>query len=187
MVALTGPPCRSQPRGDRQQVAGPGRGSLCSSDGASLGRGEAPERAVGGRTAALLVLDTASRALGTAELLHVCRMTFIVTDPGEARQAPREPLQGCSGAAAGQGGQQTEEGTAQGDDGVLEPNWPWLVWLSGLSAGLRTKGLLVQFPVRALPWVAGRVPSRGRMRGKPHADVSLPPSPSLPLSLKLNK
>ena len=26
---------------------------------------------------------------------------------------------------------------------------PWLVWLSGLSAGLRTKGSLVRFPVRA--------------------------------------
>ena len=30
----------------------------------------------------------------------------------------------------------------------------WLVWLSGLSASLRTKGSLVQFPVRAHAWVA---------------------------------
>ena len=30
---------------------------------------------------------------------------------------------------------------------------PRLVWLSGLSAGLQTKGSLVQFPVRARAWV----------------------------------
>ena len=41
---------------------------------------------------------------------------------------------------------------------IKSTNWPWLVWLSGLSAGLRTKGLLVQFPVRAHAWVAGQVP-----------------------------
>ena len=41
----------------------------------------------------------------------------------------------------------------------------WLVWLSGLSAVLRTKGSLVQFPVRAYAWAAGWVPSRGRERG----------------------
>ena len=49
----------------------------------------------------------------------------------------------------------------------------WLVWLSGLSAGLRTKGSPVGFPVRAHAWVAGQVPSRGRVRGN-HTDVSLP-------------
>ena len=38
---------------------------------------------------------------------------------------------------------------------------PWLVWLSGLSAGLRTKGSPVWFPVRAHAWVAGQVPSGG--------------------------
>ena len=27
--------------------------------------------------------------------------------------------------------------------------WPWLVWLSGLRAGLQTKGFPVRFPVRA--------------------------------------
>ena len=42
---------------------------------------------------------------------------------------------------------------------------PWLVWLSGLSAGLQTKGLRVQFPVRAYAWVVGWVPGGGRMRG----------------------
>ena len=39
------------------------------------------------------------------------------------------------------------------------------MWLSGLSTGLGTKGLLVQFPVRAHAWVAGQVSSGGRMRG----------------------
>ena len=38
---------------------------------------------------------------------------------------------------------------------------PWLVWLSGLSAGLWTKGSLVRFPVRAHAWVAGQIPSWG--------------------------
>ena len=38
---------------------------------------------------------------------------------------------------------------------------PWLMWLSGLSAVLRSKVLLVGFPVRALAWVVGQVPSRG--------------------------
>ena len=32
---------------------------------------------------------------------------------------------------------------------------PWLVWLRGLSASLQTKGLPVQFPVRAHAWVVG--------------------------------
>ena len=36
---------------------------------------------------------------------------------------------------------------------------PW--W----NTGLRTKGSLVQFPVRAHAWVAGQVPSRGCWRG----------------------
>ena len=38
---------------------------------------------------------------------------------------------------------------------------PWLVWLSGLSAGLQTKGLPVRFPVRAHAWVVGQVPGIG--------------------------
>ena len=60
-------------------------------------------------------------------------------------------------------------------------NWPWPVWLSGLSAGVQTEMLPVQFPVRAQAWVA-------RVR-QPHIDVSVPLSlpPSLPLSLKINK
>ena len=66
---------------------------------------------------------------------------------------------------------------------------PWLVWLSGLSASLQTKGLLVQFPVRAHAWIAGQV-SGGRVyERQPHIDVSLSPSlpPSLPIRLKINK
>ena len=60
------------------------------------------------------------------------------------------------------------------------------LWLRGLSASLRTKGSLVWFPVRAHAWVAGQVPRRGWVRGN-HIDVSLPFSPSLPLSLKISK
>ena len=40
-------------------------------------------------------------------------------------------------------------------------NMPWLVRLSGFSAGLRTESLLVHFPVRAHAWVAGQVPRWG--------------------------
>ena len=43
--------------------------------------------------------------------------------------------------------------------------WPWLVWLSGLSASLWTKGSPVWFLVRAHAWVIGQVPSRGHARG----------------------
>ena len=38
---------------------------------------------------------------------------------------------------------------------------PQLVWLSGLSTGLRTKGSPVRFPVREHAWVAGWVPPLG--------------------------
>ena len=79
----------------------------------------------------------------------------------------------------------------------LHPQWqqmgskllkrPWLVWLSGLSGSLRTKGLPVQFLVRADAWVVGQVPSWGHVRGnQSYMDVSLPLSPSLPLFLKIN-
>ena len=47
-----------------------------------------------------------------------------------------------------------------------DPIKPWLVWLSGLSAGLQTKGSPVRFPVRAHAWDAGQVPSWGHKRGK---------------------
>ena len=63
------------------------------------------------------------------------------------------------------------------------PHPPWLVWLSGLSAGLQTKGMPVQFPVRTHAWVAGQVPSRGHVRGN-HTVMFL----SLPFPLsKINK
>ena len=62
----------------------------------------------------------------------------------------------------------------------------WLVWLSGLSAGLRTKGSPVGFPFRAQAWVAGQVPSRGRARGN-HTLIFLYFSPSLSLSKNKNK
>ena len=38
---------------------------------------------------------------------------------------------------------------------------PWLVWLNGLCAGLRTKGQPDGFPVRTHAWVAGQMPNRG--------------------------
>ena len=44
----------------------------------------------------------------------------------------------------------------------------------------------VRLLVRAHPWVAGQVPSRGRARGK-RILMFLSLSPSLPLSLKINK
>ena len=55
---------------------------------------------------------------------------------------------------------------------------PWLMWLSELSAYLQTKGLLVQFPVRAHAWVVGQIPSRGHVTDN-HILVSLSISPSL--------
>ena len=42
---------------------------------------------------------------------------------------------------------------------------PWLLWLSGLRAGLQTKGSQVWFPVRAHAWVAGQVPRREHAKG----------------------
>ena len=56
------------------------------------------------------------------------------------------------------------------------------MWLSGLSAGLQTKGSWVRFPVRAHAWVVGQVPSEGALERQPHSDVSLPLSLLSPLS-----
>ena len=42
---------------------------------------------------------------------------------------------------------------------------PWLLWLSGLSAGLQSEGSPVQSPVKAHACIVGQVPSRGRVRG----------------------
>ena len=78
-------------------------------------------------------------------------------------------------------------------DGLMTPRltikmlfWPWLVWLSGLSAGLRTKELLVQFPVRAHAWIVDQVPSGGLVRGN-HTLMFLSLSFSLPSPLSKNK
>ena len=57
---------------------------------------------------------------------------------------------------------------------------PWLVWLSGLNTGLRTKGSPVWFPVRAHAWVVSQVPSMRHVRGN-HTLMFpslLPPFPS---------
>ena len=54
------------------------------------------------------------------------------------------------------------------------------MWLTGLSARLRTKGSRVQFPVRAYAWVTGQVPSREHARGNHMLMfLFLPPLPSL--------
>ena len=54
----------------------------------------------------------------------------------------------------------------------------WLVWLSGLSAGLRTERSRVQFPVRAHAWVVGQVPSQSMYLL--HINIFLP----LPLKIR---
>ena len=56
----------------------------------------------------------------------------------------------------------------------------WLVWLSGLSASLWTKGSPIRFLVRSHPWVTGQVPSGGAGEA---TTASL--SPSFLLSLKI--
>ena len=51
---------------------------------------------------------------------------------------------------------------------ILKKLWlPWLVWFSGLGAGLQTEGSLVLFPVSAHAWVAGWVPSLGACKRQP--------------------
>ena len=65
--------------------------------------------------------------------------------------------------------------------------WPWLVWLSGLSASLRTKGSSVQFSVYGTCLGCSQVPSRGVCERQPHIDVSLPLFLSPFPSLKINK
>ena len=63
---------------------------------------------------------------------------------------------------------------------------PWLVWLSGSSAGLGIKGLSVWSPYRAHAWVVGQVPSRGSARSN-HTLMFLSLSFSLPSPLSKNK
>ena len=57
----------------------------------------------------------------------------------------------------------------------------WLVWFSGSSAGLQSKGLLIRFLVRAHAWVAGQVPNWGHARGN-HTLMLLSLSLSYPFS-----
>ena len=64
---------------------------------------------------------------------------------------------------------------------------PWLVWLSGLSAWLRTKGLPVPLPVRAHAWVAARSPAGGVWEATTHWCFSPCLPPCFPLCLKTNK
>ena len=71
---------------------------------------------------------------------------------------------------------------------------PWLVWFSGLSAGLLTERLPFRIPGQgAHAWVAGQVPSGGCERGNhtlmflSHINVSLPFSLISPLSKNKNK
>ena len=63
------------------------------------------------------------------------------------------------------------------------------MWLSGLSAGLRIKGSLVWFPVRAHAWVVGQVPSAGwgAQEATTHWCFSPSLSSSITLCLKINK
>ena len=69
----------------------------------------------------------------------------------------------------------------------------WLMRLSWLGVVLQSKGSLVRFPVRAYAWVAGLVPGGGAQERQPidvsfsHWCFSPSLSPSLPLSLKINK
>ena len=64
---------------------------------------------------------------------------------------------------------------------------PWLVWPSGLSTGLWTKGLLVQFPSGYMPGLWARSPIGGAQEATTHRCFSPFLSPSLPLYLKTNK
>ena len=63
---------------------------------------------------------------------------------------------------------------------------PWLVWLNGLSASLRSKGLLIQFLVREYAWVAGQVPQCKAHKGN-HTLMFLSLSFFLPSPLSQSK
>ena len=59
--------------------------------------------------------------------------------------------------------------------------WHWLLWLSGCSAGLQTKGRRLDSPSEHMPGFWTRSPV-GACERQPHMDVSVPPSLSLCLS-----
>ena len=65
--------------------------------------------------------------------------------------------------------------------------WPWLVWLSGLSAGLWTKGLRFDSQSGHMPGLWARSPVGGTWEAMTHWCFSPSLSPSLLLSLKINK
>ena len=60
----------------------------------------------------------------------------------------------------------------------ITPSQPWLVWLSGLSTSLRTKGSLVPFPIRAHAWVVGRR-ERGNRYLSMYLSITLSQTPLL--------
>ena len=70
---------------------------------------------------------------------------------------------------------------------LKEASWALAGIAQWTERRLRTKGLLVQFPVGAYTWVVGQVPQVGAHERQPHTDISLPlfllPFPSL----KINK
>ena len=69
----------------------------------------------------------------------------------------------------------------------LDNTWlPWLVWLSGLSADLQTRGPPVRFLGRAHAWVAGQVAGWGYARCN-HTLMFLSLFFSLPSPLSSNK
>ena len=65
--------------------------------------------------------------------------------------------------------------------------WPWLVWLSGLSTSLPTERFLVWLPARARAWVRARSPVGSVWEATTRWCFSPSLSPSLTLSLKVNK
>ena len=50
---------------------------------------------------------------------------------------------------------------------------PWLVWLSGLNTGLKTKRLLVQFPVRTHTCLGSKPGQQMGAHQRQPTDVSL--------------
>ena len=64
---------------------------------------------------------------------------------------------------------------------------PWLVWLTGLSAGLQTKGSLVESQSGHMPGLRARSPVQGTWEVTTYWCFSSSPSPSLPLSIKISR
>ena len=66
---------------------------------------------------------------------------------------------------------------------------PWKVWLTWLGMVRQSERSLGSIPTQGTYLGCGFIPGRARKRGNPwmflsHMDVCLPPSTSLPLSLK---